>query len=78
MLYKLEFSLDYGKTWTPTNIVPHISGKRKVESYIQERIEEKGLDWRVGFLYKLKGDVRHFRFVEQKVVKFWFPQKYMP
>lgn len=63
MKYVLQVSTDYGKLWSNSTPFIMFNNKNKVEKFIQDEIEQKGLDWRVGFLYKLRGEEIQRRFI---------------
>lgn len=78
MLYKLQFSTDHGATWHDHVSLTTFRSKKMVDAYI-DKINTRGeIDWRVGWLYKLRADVRQWQFVRVNVQKVWAPQKYMP
>jgi len=65
MRYKLQVSSDHGKTWTdmPTGSRTFRS-KKSVDEYVDDYNTKGLIDWRVGWLFKLRSSENQFNFVK--------------
>lgn len=65
MKYKLQVSMDHGKTWEdmPTGSRTFRS-KKNVDDYINDYNTKGLIDWRVGWLFKLRNSEHQFNFVK--------------